>query len=169
MIGFNNLVVLIDPLMTVMWHFERLRLSLADVSGKKQPNIVILYSCRDPLYSLSDFFEFKSVYIAQNYRTTLSFLIQNNQSNTYLEDVSVNKNDGSQMIVNGDFSSGRYGWEGFSSSYGYYHLSYVVTSSTVNGTLSQTFSTTPGTVLYIRFKLRWYGSGPGIYTKVTIY
>lgn len=167
-LGLNNLVVLIDPLMNAIWHVERLRLSLTDTFGKKQSNATILYSCRDPPYSLSDFFEIKSVYIARSYRTTLTFLIENNQSNTYLDDISVNSVDGSQMIVNGDFDSGSYGWDGFSSSYGYYHLSYVTTSATVNSTLSQTFSTTPGTVMYIRFKLRWDGEGPGIFTKITI-
>ena len=159
-----------------MKNVERLAASVSDVFGKNklssidnEPGVTILYLSREPAYSLYDFFEFKSIYIARNYQTTLSFLIQNNKSNTYLANVSVNNTRGLEMIVNGDFSRGKYGWQGFSSSYGYYYSTYIVSSSTLNGSLSQTFNTSPGDVLYISFKLYWYGSGSGILTKVIIY
>jgi hypothetical protein len=167
-----------------MDNVERAIASFADVfnqnklgSTNSESNVTILYLSRDPGYSLSSFFQFNSVYIARSDQTTLSFFIQNNRSSTYIDDVSVNTSYGSQLIVNGGFESGNYKWQGlwsysscYSSYYNYGSSSNCADSRyAYNNTLSQTFSTTPGSVLYISFKLRWNGYGPGIFTNITIY
>jgi hypothetical protein len=147
-----------------------------DLTGK-QSGATILYSMRNPSASLSDFYQFISVYIARDYQTTLSFFFQSSFYSTYLDDVSVNRSSygAYPLIVNGNFENGTYGWDGvysvercyssYSSIISYCHRS----SSTVGSALSQTFSTTPGTKLYISFKLRWDASGSGTAIKVTIY
>ncbi len=147
-------------------------------SASSKSDVTILYSFRDPPYGLSEFFKFSSVYIARANQTTLSFFMQSDIGYTYLDDVSVNNSYGYQYIVNGDFSNGVYGWQGLYSYETCYSSPYSYSSSysncassryATNGNVSQTFNTQPGAVLYISFKLRWSGSGSGIFTKVTIY
>jgi hypothetical protein len=145
-------------------------------SKKNEPNVTVLYSSRDPASSLNDFYQFTSVYIARSDQTTLSFFIQNNQSSTYIDDVSVNTTYGSELIINGGFDSGTYRWKGLWSysscstyKYGYSYSNCADSKYAYNSTVSQTFSTTSGSILYIGFKLRWNGYGAGIFTNVTIY
>jgi hypothetical protein len=145
-------------------------------STSSKSDVTILYSFRDPSQSLSELFKFTSVYVARGNQTTLSFFIQNNPGTTYLDDVSVTNSYGSQLIVNGDFENNTYGWQGLYSTEYYYRSSYpysygkcAVNKYTLSNTVSQTFNTTPGDVLYIDFKLRWDNSGLGVFTKVTIY
>jgi hypothetical protein len=145
-------------------------------SGNKQSDATILYSSRNPTASLSSFYQFVSVYTARDYQTTLSFFFQNSVYSTYLDDVSVNSSYGYSLIKNGNFENDTDKWDGvysvercYSSSYSYF-ISYCHRSnSKVGSVVSQTFSTTPGNILNIGFKLRWDGSGSGIATKVTIY
>jgi hypothetical protein len=146
-------------------------------STSSKSDVTILYSFRDPSYDLHEFFKFTSVYIARANQTTLSFYIYNKPGQTYLDDVSVNNSYGGQLIVNGGFDSGTYGWQGlyfYSNCYpsSWYSSSYsrcVTSGDAIGSTLTQTFNTTPEAVLYIGFKLRWIGCGPGIIHKVTIY
>ncbi len=171
---------MIDPLTAAMNNAERLASSLSDVFSQNdlsqissKSDFTILYSFRDPSYGLSEFFQFTSVYIARSNQTTLSFFMQNDLGNTNLDDVSVKTSYGSQLIVNGGFDNNAYKWQGLdyvTQCYSGYSYSYCAKSkNTLNSTVSQTFNTTPGDVLNISFKLYWSGSGPGIFTKVTIY
>jgi hypothetical protein len=141
--------------------------------ANNRPDATILYSIRNPYSNLGSFFQITTVYIARAGQTTLSFFAQNAYT-TYIDDVSVNNSYGQQLLVNGDFENGTYGWQGLSyaSSCGgywdYYGHCYS-SSSVVKDALSQTFSTTPGSILYISFKLRWTGSESSMITNVTIY
>jgi len=140
--------------------------------ANNRPDATILYSIRNPYSSLDNFFQITTVYIARAGQTTLSFFAQNLYT-THIDDVSVNNSYGQQLLVNGGFENGTYGWQGLSytspcpywSSYEHCYSS----SSVVKDALSQTFSTTPGSILYISFKLRWTGGESSMITNVTIY
>ncbi len=175
-------IVFIDPLSTAMNAAVNPTTSTpSSAFGQNQvnpannrPDATILYSIRNPYSSLDNFFQITTVYIARAGQTTLSFFAQNSGYTTYIDDVSVNNSYGQQLLVNGGFENGTYGWQGlpYTSSCGGYWSSYencYSSSSVVKDALSQTFSTTTGSILYISFKLRWTGSGSSIITNVTIY
>ncbi|CAF0916657.1 unnamed protein product [Adineta steineri] len=129
-----------------------------------------LFSINNPYSSLDELVQFNTVYIAHSGQATLSFFTQDDYYSTYIDDISVTNSNGDQLLANGNFENGTFGWQG---------LSYLATSSYCNNrcygsynkvgnTLSQTFNVAPGTVLYIGFKLRWTGSGSAIRINVTI-
>ena len=149
--------------------FGQNRLSTAS----NKPDATILYAMRNPYSSMNEFFQVTTVYIARAGQTTLSFFIQNSIYTTYIDDVSVNSSYGQELLVNGNFENGTYGWQGLSytSTCGYwsYYEHCYSSSSGGNDALTQTFSTIPGNILRISFKLRWTGSGSSIVNNVTIY
>ncbi|CAF1327799.1 unnamed protein product [Didymodactylos carnosus] len=119
------------------------------------------------------FFQVSVLYIAQGMNETLTFGIRNDPSVTYLDNISV-LSGGQELLTNGNFEyENQLGWSGAS------HLvsgsgicySYCYADGIVGRLdyVSQTFQTTPGSLLHVSFYIRWGGSGSGVIANVTIY
>ncbi|UJR32878.1 hypothetical protein I4U23_020339 [Adineta vaga] len=139
-----------------------------------KPHYTILYSMYNPHSSLYSPVLISSIYIARAGQTTLSFGFPSGVISTiYIGNISVKNSVGQELLVNGNFTSGTYGWQGVSyisgCGYSFDYENCFRTDFKVGDTLSQTFSTTPGTVLYITFKLRWTGSSSNDGLNATIY
>ncbi|CAF1575120.1 unnamed protein product, partial [Didymodactylos carnosus] len=119
------------------------------------------------------FFQVSVLYIAQGMNETLTFGIRNDPSYTYLDNISV-LSGGQELLTNGNFEYGtQLGWSGASHlasgsgiCYSYCYVDGIVGRLDY---VSQTFQTTPGSLLYISFYIRWGGNGSGVIANVTIY
>ncbi|CAF0989891.1 unnamed protein product [Adineta steineri] len=146
--------------------------SQTESSSTSERRDATLFSINNPYSSLSELVQFSTVYIAHSGQATLSFFIQDGYYSTYIDNITVTNSNGDQLLVNGNFENGTFGWQGVSyiSTYSYSYCNNRCYNSDyqVGNTLSQTFNVAQGTVLYIGFKLRWTGSGSTIRINVTI-
>jgi hypothetical protein len=113
-----------------------------------------------------------TLYTAQAYRTTLSLTLWNGPGHTYLDDVSIIDYNGKELLINGNFENGTFGWTGASIHNRYPYIqngsSCHAADTLSEATVSQTFWTTPGSVLNISFLLQWDNYGSSIGHRVTV-
>ncbi|CAF1189861.1 unnamed protein product [Didymodactylos carnosus] len=135
-----------------------------------------IYYLSNPSFEAPLYFQVSTIYIAQAINETLTFGLRNDRGRTYIDQVSV-LSGGRELLINGNFdypSNYQYGWsqDPYNAQYGCGlcdSYCYADSSIGIMDYVSQTFTTTPGTVLYISFYIRWISSGSGIIANVTIY
>ncbi|CAF1119046.1 unnamed protein product [Didymodactylos carnosus] len=132
-----------------------------------------IYLLSSPLTASPLLSQVSALYIAQSTYETLTFGIRNDPGYTWIDNISVLSN-GHELLVNGNFEyANNTGWQGAS------HLgntcgvcsSYCYNDGVTGNPdyVSQTFQTTPGSLLYISFYIGWSGSGSAVLANVTIY
>jgi hypothetical protein len=126
----------------------------------------------NPAAAISSYMQIATLYTTQGYWTTLSFTLGNQIGNTYLDDVSVTDVYRRELLRNGNFEQSSVGWTGADvhSNFIYLHngSNCHKTHGRYGDNVSQTFWTTPGSVLNIKFSLQWDNSGIGIFHKVSV-
>ena len=130
-----------------------------------------LLNLLNPTYS-SSYYQVQWLYYAQAASETFRFGIQNNPSYTQIDDVSV-MDGATELLCNGGFETGSMTcWSGANhiSAGGAHTGTYCYNDGVVSAPdyIWQTFSTTPGDLMYLSFWIAWGGSGGGLVMYITI-